>query len=123
MTNDKIISINGIDYIPVSETNNEMAINTDGLPYVIIRTYSAGVHAGYLKKREGREVTLVNTRRIYYWSGACSLSQMALQGVKHPEGCKFTVVLPEILLLEAIEVIPCTIEAKLNIEGVPVWKS
>jgi hypothetical protein len=123
MTNDKIISINGIDYIPVSETNNEMAINTDGLPYVIIRTYSAGVHAGYLKKREGREVTLVNTRRIYYWSGACSLSQMALQGVKHPEGCKFTVVLPEILLLEAIEVIPCTIAAKLNIEGVPVWKS
>jgi hypothetical protein len=35
--------------------------------YIICRTYSAGVFAGTLEKREGREVTLSNTRRLWYW--------------------------------------------------------
>jgi len=90
--------------------------------YVIIRTYSAGVHAGYLKERNGKEVTLKNSRRIWYWDGAASLSQMAVDGVSKPENCKFAVVLPEIILTEAIEIIPCTEKAKTCIEGVKEWK-
>ena len=126
------ITINGITYMPVVQENgNDWAkITYTKLPgelagggnYVIIRTYSAGVHAGYLHKREGKEVTLKNARRIWYWEGAASLSQMALEGVKKPEKCKFSVVVPEILLLEAIEVIPCTDAAMKNIQGVSEWK-
>ncbi|NBU34686.1 hypothetical protein EB077_13435 [bacterium] len=90
--------------------------------YSIIRTYSAGVHFGVVAKREGREITLKNARRIWYWDGAASLSQMALEGVKKPENCKFSVSLPEILLLEGIEVIPCTEAATKSLLAVPDWR-
>jgi len=50
--------------------------------YVIVRTYSAGVFAGTLVSREGREVTLADARRIWYWDGAASLSQLAMEGTK-----------------------------------------
>jgi len=115
------ITINGTVYVPKSET--AMAANTDGMPYVIIRTYSAGVHAGYLKSRDGKEVELVNARRIWYWKGAASLSQMAVSGVKCPKECKFSVAVPSIFLTEAIEIIPCTNEAMQNIQEVPEWKA
>ena len=57
--------------------------------YVIVRTYSAGVFAGELESRKGQEVVLLNVRRIWYWSGAASLSQLAMEGTKDPSNCKF----------------------------------
>lgn len=95
-------------------------VNTEGLKYCVIRTYSAGVHTGYLKNRNGKEVTLVNARRIWYWAGAFTLSAMAVDGVSEPENCKFSCVVPEITLTEAIEIIPCTEKARDSIEGVKV---
>ena len=88
----------------------------------IIRTYSAGVHYGHVEEQKGKEVTLTNARRLWYWSGACSLSQLAVDGVKDPGACKFTVRVPQITLTEAIEVIPCTDKAIESIEGVVEWK-
>ena len=49
--------------------------------YVIVRTYSAGVFAGTLESKEGKEVILSNARRLWYWKGAASLSQLAMEGV------------------------------------------
>ena len=109
------IIVNGKVYI---EKQPEIAED-----YVIVRTYSAGVHAGYLESRDGKEVTLKNSRRLWYWDGAASLSQLALEGVTKPENCKFAVVLPEIILTEAIEIIPCTEKAKVCIEGIKEWKA
>jgi hypothetical protein len=57
--------------------------------YVIVRTYSAGVFAGTLRERNGKEVTLHNARRIWYWAGAASLSQLAQSGTSKPNQCKF----------------------------------
>ena len=88
------------------------------LPYVIVRTYSAGVHAGYLKERIGKEVTLVNARRMWYWAGAMTLSQLAMEGTKKPGDCKFPMAVESIILTEAIEIIPCTNVAKNSIESV-----
>ena len=99
-----------------------MADQQNGLPYVLIRTYSAGVHVGYLAERNGKEVKLVNSRRLWYWDGAASLSQLALEGVRKPSNCKFSVELPQIELTEAIEIIQVTKEAQENIAKVPVWK-
>lgn len=99
-----------------------MAKELKGMPYVIIRTYSAGVHAGYLEKRDNKEVLLRKSRRIWYWDGAASLSQMAVDGVSKPKDCKFTVEIDKIELTETIEVLYCTEKARLNIQGVPVWK-
>ena len=91
-------------------------------PYVVVRTYSAGVHTGTLEKRNGKEVTLSNARRIFYWDGAASISQIAVDGVSKPENCKFSVPVKEIVLTEAIEIIPCTEKAVKNIKGVAEWR-
>lgn len=112
---DKTITINGIEYIPKEE-------KTKDKEYVIIRTCSAGVHAGYLKSRKGTEVELINTRRIWYWSGACSLSQLAKDGTLDPDKCKFSVEIQRITVLGVNEVIPCTNKAHKSIQGVEAWK-
>lgn len=61
-----------------------------------------GVFAGVLKKRDGKEVCLTGRRRIWYWDGASSISQIATEGVKRPNDCKFTVTVEEIIITDAI---------------------
>lgn len=72
---------------------------------VLIRTYSAGVHFGTLESREGQEVHLKNARRLWSWSGALSLSEIAMKGVDI-KNSKISVPVDEILLTQAIEIIP-----------------
>lgn len=93
------------------------------LPYVMVRTYSAGVFAGNLKRREGKEVELLNARRIWYWSGAASLSQLATNGTSDPDNCKFPCPVESIILTEAIEIIPISLEAEKSIKGVKIWEN
>lgn len=117
------ININGEEYVKKSEVENlgTMAQNTEGLPYVCIRTYSAGVHCGYLKERNGKDVELVNARRIWKWAGAFTLSELATKGVTKPDECKFSCAVPSIILTEAIEVIAMTDEAKSSIDKVEAY--
>lgn len=88
----------------------------------IIRCDRAGVFYGEIADRNGSEVTIQNCRRLWYWSGAASLSQLATEGVKYPKDCKFTVAVDTLTVLDAIELIPCTDAACASIDGVPVWK-
>ena len=88
----------------------------------IIRGDRSGVFFGEVAELGGHEVLIRNCRRLWYWSGAASLSQLAKEGVKHPNSCKFTVTVDEMILLDAIELIPCTDAACDSIDGVPVWK-
>jgi hypothetical protein len=90
-------------------------------PYVIVRTYSAGVFAGNLKSRKGREVVLTDARRIWQWQGAASLSQLAQSGTSKPTLCKFPEPVDEVLLLEAIEILNVTKHAEAIIKAVPIW--
>jgi uncharacterized protein DUF6948 len=90
--------------------------------YVIVRTYSAGVFAGELKSRKGQEVELKNARRLWYWSGAASLSQLANEGVKNPGNCKFPAAVKSVILTQAIEILPLSAKAKKIIDEVPEWK-
>lgn len=115
------IIINGEEYIKKSDVVT-MAEGVDGMAYVIVRTYSAGVHAGYLKERNGKEVVLLNTRRLWKWAGAFTLSEIALNGVSKPDECKFSCEIPEITLTEAIEIITCTEKAKNIILGVKAYE-
>lgn len=91
--------------------------------YVIVRTYSAGVFAGYLKSRKGQEVVLSDARRLWYWNGAASLSQLAVDGVSRPADCKFPETVSQIELLQAIEILDVTKKAQDSISSVPVWKA
>lgn len=90
--------------------------------YIIARTYSAGVFAGTLQRKEGKEIVLSDARRLWYWDGAASLSQLSQEGVKKPQNCKFPQEVPEVLLLEAIELLPVSEVAKRSIAEVPVWQ-
>lgn len=89
---------------------------------VIIRGDRSGVFFGTLTAKEGREVKLENCRRLWYWDGAASISQLAAEGTTRPNNCKFTVSVSEIVIMDAIEIIPCTVEAAKSIEDVRVWK-
>ena len=89
---------------------------------VIIRGDRSGVEFGTLIAQNGQEVILHNARRIWYWDGAASLSQLAKDGTACPEKCKFTVTVDSITILDAIEIIPCTDKAIKSIENVREWK-
>ena len=116
------LEINGVIYVPKG-ANNTQAVSIDGLPYVMCRTYSAGVFAGYLQKREGQEGRLLNARRIWAWAGATSLSQLATSGTTQPSSCKFAEEVEYVDLLQIIEILPITEVAKKKIEEVAIWKS
>lgn len=90
--------------------------------YYIVRSERAGVFAGNIKERNGREITMTNVRRIWYWAGAATLSQLALEGTNKPNECKFTVIVPEIIVLDIIELIRCTDKAEKSIKEVREWK-
>lgn len=92
----------------------------------IIRADRAGVFFGTVSEindtPSGREVVLKDSRRLWYWSGAASISQIAVDGVKEPDECKFTVSVPEMAVCQVIEIIPCSEKAIRCIESVRVWK-
>ena len=88
----------------------------------MVRTYSAGVFLGTLKERAGKEVTLTDARRMWYWDGAASLSQLATTGTSKPDKCRFPAPVNEVLLTEAIEIIPATEAAIASIAAVHEWK-
>lgn len=82
----------------------------------------SGVFFGTLAEKDGQEVRLEKCRRLWYWDGAASISQLAVDGVSAPNNCKFTVTVDEIEILDAIEIVPCTDKAIESIEGVREWK-
>lgn len=87
----------------------------------IIRTERAGVFYGEVAERTGQEAVLKNVRRLWYWDGAATLSELATGGTKKPTRCKFTCYVDEMIVLGVIEIIPATKEAQESIEGVAVW--
>ena len=93
--------------------------------YVIVRTYSMGVYAGELdpSSTETKKV-LLNARLIWYWSGAASLSQLAIDGTSKPTDCRFPAPVSRVELTspQGFAVIDVTDEARKSIESVPVWR-
>ena len=113
------ITIDGQVYVPKNEYIS--AEKLDGLDYVIVRGDRSGVFAGYLKSRKDREVILLNARRIWYWDGASSLSELAEEGTSKPENCKFPCEVKRIQILDAIEVLDCSEKSRLSIKEVAIW--
>lgn len=118
----KELEINGEKYILASQVKERQKVSPMCENYFIVRTYSAGVFAGEIEKREGKEVHMRNARRLWRWYGASSLSQLAMEGVKKPDDCMFPCELDEVILTEVIEICRCTEEAQESIKGVKVWE-
>ncbi len=89
--------------------------------YCMVRTYSAGVFAGTLQSLDGEVAMLTDARRIWFWKGAASLSQLATDGTSQPKACKFPCAVAEVLLRGVIEIIPITDKARVSLAKVPVW--
>jgi hypothetical protein len=105
-----------------ADCTEQPAISLNGMKYCIVRTYSAGVFAGYLESRNGQEAVIRKSRGLWYWDGACGLSQLAKDGTSNPDNCKFTVEVDKREVIQVIEIIDCTEKARLSIQGVKEWK-
>ena len=122
MSKPEVIKIDDVKYIR-EDSVGRVELNTDN--YCIVRSRSAGVFAGNVLESSLREqwVKMKNARRLWYWDGAASLSQLAVDGVSKPQNCKFPVAVPEITLTEVLEIIPCSLSAIKSIAEVKVWKA
>lgn len=116
---EETVLIGGVEYVPKSSVSKSDTV--DGMEYKIVRTQSAGVFAGYLESRNGQEVVLRKARRLWYWDGAASLSQLAMEGVSKPQNCKFPVEAEKVELLQAVEILDVTKQAQESIAAVKVW--
>jgi len=83
--------------------------------YFVVRADRAGVFCGNIKSRTDGSVVMTNVRKIYYWTGACAVEQIAQKGVG--AGSKLTVTVPEMEIANPIQVIPCTNEAEMNLKN------
>lgn len=85
--------------------------------FVIVRTYSAGVHCGYLifKSEDGKQIHLEDARRIWRWKGANTLNELSKYGCDD-EYSRISEPVKKIELTEAIEVIPCELKAEENLK-------
>lgn len=92
---------------------------------VLIRSYASGVHFGTLERVDdllsGAAVKLQNARRIHYWEGAASLSQISQDGV-NTKSSRIAMELPQFYCTQVIECIPLTESAIENLKFAPVWK-
>ena len=109
----KNVTIDGVEYAPVTQVDGE---------HVLIRSRDAGVFVGRLVKRTGDEVELADARRIWYWDGAATLSQLATEGTSKPNTCKFPPSVPSITVLGVCEVISVTAAALASIAKVKEWR-
>lgn len=121
MSKPETMMIDDVKYVRADKNN--LAEDLDGMKYCVVRTYSAGVHIGYVKEfgvKQPQHAELINSRRLYYWSGACSLSQAAMDGVSSDS--KIAIEIPEIELTDVIEVIPCSEKSAEFFKGAKAWK-
>lgn len=88
----------------------------------MFRTESAGVHFGELVEKDHQECLVKNSRRVFYWTHACSLSQLAMEGSKDIKNCKIAMAVDQEILDEVIEIIPMSDEAIKNLSGAADWK-
>jgi len=91
--------------------------------HVIVRSDKAGVFFGVLSDKNGTELILTNVRKIYYWSGANTVEDLALQGVKNPNNCKITNFVEQIILSSFDQILPCSEKAIANLKQVFIWKA
>jgi len=117
------VEINGVKYVRKDSIQNQPELSKSG--YAIIRCIAAGVFLGFVAESNiaAQTVTLKNARRLWYWSGAASLSQLAMDGTSNPKDCKFPCEVSQISLAQVIEIIPVTEKALESLKGVSIWKA
>jgi hypothetical protein len=122
MTQPETITIDNVKYVREDSTQSLAKPSVNGEKYCIVRCKDAGVHAGYVMEHDGREVNLALSRRLWRWHGR-TLSGLAIEGTTDASKCKYAPEVPEIVLLDACEIIPCTTKGKESIQKMKEWKN
>lgn len=95
--------------------------------YVIVRCTQAGVHAGYLEKQTREHVILSYSRRIWYWNGAATLSEIAVYGLNPAKAASSKIAAKvrrvQLRQSDVCEVLACEAEGQASIEGVATWRA
>lgn len=121
LNNMKTINIDGVEYIAAKDLK-EKAPNVKGLTYCIVRTYSAGVWAGYVDlKKVDKQMVVKDARRLWRWWSEFTLSALATTGMKEgkEKENKYAMPVDEVFLTEVIELIPCTKKSQEQIVNHP----
>ena len=117
------LTVNGLEYVLKDSIQaNQKAECKDGLEFKLIRCSSSGVFAGYLKSLNDKMAVILEARRIWYWSGAASLSQLAIDGTTKPNDCKFPEAVSKIIVTDCIEILDVTEKSKKSIDSVKIWR-
>lgn len=90
---------------------------------IIARIERAGVFHGTLAAKDAEITTMTDVRRIYYWEGALSVTDMSVTGVN--ASSKITLPAKRVVFQTArvIELVECTDEANKSIESIKPWKA
>ena len=90
----------------------------------IVRCHGAGVFFGEVREvsgdASGLNVRLANARKVWYWDGAAAVEQLSQDGCN--DRSKLTVTVPELVVANALQIIPCTDRAIANLEAHREWK-
>lgn len=105
---------------PTTKKNNKSAEL-----FCIVRCRNAGVHAGYVVSRNAETVVLRDSRRLWRWWSAATLSELSQEGPVKPEENRYGCVLPliELTASDVCEIIPCTAAAAAAIGAIPEWRA
>jgi len=122
----KEVIIEGIKYVPASEIKaTKTAESVKGLTYCIVRTYSAGVWAGWVDlKVYGEKMFVTDARRLWRWWSEFTLSALATTGIKDGKESenKYAMPVEKVYLTNVIEIIPCTEVVRQQIVKQPNYK-
>ena len=123
MSKPNTIKIDEVEYVRADLQASTPADKLDGYEYVIVRAKDAGCWAGYMKAKSDNSVVLLQGRRLWYWDGAATLSQVAMEGFSKPDKCKFPCEVTEVEIFNHCEIAKATTKAKSSIDSVKVWKA
>ena len=89
---------------------------------IIARIERAGVFHGTLDYIDNEIIRLKDARRIYYWNGALSVTDIAAKGIT---GGKVTIPVTTVEFMsdKVVELNECSEEATKSIEAIKVWKN
>jgi hypothetical protein len=88
----------------------------------IVRGDRSGLYFGEVVKIEEKTCEIKNVQNLFFYDGAARIEQLATEGTKKPQNCKFTMAVSYMTIYDLIQIIPCTDNAIKNIEAVSIWK-
>ena len=121
MRKPETMMIDEVKYVRADKVS-QPASKVDGLEYAIVRSRDHGVIAGYIYSYKDREVTVINSRRVWYFKGCQTLEEFAKYGTTNISDCKIAPSVERTIMLEACGIIYANEVCRKQIEGAKEWK-